>query len=57
MDAGENAEKLPRGPTASRPGPMLLMQAVRAVKVVTSPFCSRDNSKKETTNTAIYTVK
>ena len=57
LDAGEKAEKLPRGPTISSPGPMLLMQAVRAVKVVTNPFCSRDSSKKEATNTAIYTVK
>ena len=31
---GENRAKLPMGPTASRPGPMLLMQATTAVKVV-----------------------
>ena len=35
LDHQEKAEKFPMGPTTSRPGPMLLMHAVRAVKVVT----------------------
>ena len=34
LDRGENAEKLPMGPTISKPGPMLLMHATTAVKEV-----------------------
>ena len=37
LDQGEKLEKLPMGPTISRPGPTLLMQAATAVNVVTSP--------------------
>ena len=57
LDHQEKAEKFPMGPTTSRPGPMLLMQAVRAVKVVTMSKPSRLSSRKETVNTRRYTVR
>ena len=57
LDAQEKAEKFPTGPTISSPGPMLLMQAARAVKVVTMSNCSRLKSRKEAVNTRRYTVR
>ncbi len=44
------------GPTTSKPGPMLLMQAVTAVKVVTMSNPLRLKSRKETVKTIKYTV-
>ena len=41
---GEKMEKLPMGPTSSRPGPMLPIQATTAVKVVPKEKLSRATS-------------
>ena len=57
LDQGENSEKLPMGPTISRPGPTLLMQVATAVKVVTKSICSRDTSRQDTTKMAMYTAR
>src|SRR5699024_2013479 len=51
VDQGEKLEKLPMGPTISRPGPTLLMQVATAVNVVTRSICSRDTSRQDATKT------
>ena len=60
FENGEYAAKLDAGPTAARPGPILLKQAAVAVKFVSisniSPV-SKDKSIKITKNSKKYTVK
>ena len=57
LDQGEKLEKLPMGPTISRPGPTLLMQAATAVNVVTRSNCSRDTNRQDATKTIRYTAR
>ena len=52
MEKGEKQEKLPMGPTLSRPGPMLPMAETVAVKLV-----SKDSPSSETNRVAIRMMK
>ena len=45
LEKPENAEKLPMGPTISRPGPTLPMQVTTAVKVVPKEKLSTDTRR------------
>ena len=48
---GEKPLKFPMGPTTSKPGPTLLIQAARAENVVIRSNPSKHSSKNETVNT------
>ena len=54
FDGTEKNAKLPVGPTASSPGPILFMVAVTAVKLVTRLCPSSDSNRSEAVNTTIY---
>ena len=54
---GENMEKLPMGPTSSRPGPTLLSVVMTAVNVVPKEKLSRDKIKVANSMIMKYTVK
>ena len=53
LEGIEKNAKFPAGPTMDRPGPMLLIDAITAVKVVTRSCPSNDKAKRETVNTTI----
>ena len=57
LENAEKEEKLPMGPTISRPGPTLLIQVATAVNTVTRSICSRDTSRQETVKIAMYITK
>ncbi len=48
LPSPEKPAKLPEGPTASRPGPILLTHESTAVKDVTRSLPSKQSSKVET---------
>ena len=50
-------EKLPVGPTSSRPGPILFSVVVTAVKFVIMSFPSKVIIKSEKQNSSIYVIK
>ena len=54
---GAKAEKFPVGPTMPKPGPMLLIQALSAVKVDSRSKPFRLSSSQDTAYSSIYTEK
>ena len=56
FEAGENAEKFPVGPTMPKPGPILLIHALKAVNVEIKSKPSSDNSKYDATKIMRYTA-
>ena len=54
---GLNMEKFAAGPTIPKPGPILLMVAATAVKVVTRSVSSKDTSSTDAENTIANVIK